>query len=569
MGNIFQPILELWKRLTMGQRAGLVIGFALVAAIIAGAVSYTTRPVLVNLYTGLNPKDAGQIVDDLRQAKVAFDVSGDGSTIRVPQEQVNELRLQFAADGLPTSGELGYELFDKQMLGMTDFMQRMTQHRAMEGELARTIGQLGQVENVRVHLVMPQERLFREDQKQPTASIVLQLKPGAVLSEEQVRSITYMTAFAVEGLVVENISIVDTRGNLLTGKVKRDDLAGLSSTQLDVQRAVESELEGKAMTLLENAIGPGKAQVQVTAKLNWNRLERTVENYDPDRTATLSEERQETVGDANGDGSSSSERSVTNYNVPKTVEKFVPEVGNIEKLHASVVVDGNYTNTPTTDGRDSMVYQERTAADLDKIRNLVATAIGIDTSRADEISVVSFPLTLNESVKPEPVSDGAPWWMKLVEKGVLIVALVLLFFLAKSFLTKVSRSMPALPATLEALPAGSGGGYLLVEGQGQGVSGSAATGSVSASAARTVAAGASQQAAMISGQGGEANRGPEIIVRRQNQTIEIDDTNPTAEALKHQELLKRTTDYVVKKPENATQVLRSWIFDDGIEKPLR
>ncbi len=341
MANLLRPLLDLWQRLTLGQRAGLVLVLGLVIAIAAGTVNYTTRPVYTTLYSGLNGKDAAQILDKLRERKIPFEVGADGGAIKVPQEQVAELRLDFAGAGLPRSGEIGYELFDKPMLGMTDFVQQMNYHRALEGELARSISELDAVESARVHLVVPGARLFREDQKPATASIVLQLKPGAVLTAQQVQGITYMTAYSVEGLAVENITMVDSRGTMLTGRAARNDMAGLSSTQLEVQRSVETDLEQKALGLLENTLGAGRAQVKVTAKLNWNRIERTVEDYSADRAATLSEERQESSGGEDLAGGNS-ERTVTNYQVPHTIEKQQPEVGNIERISASVLIDGNY-----------------------------------------------------------------------------------------------------------------------------------------------------------------------------------------------------------------------------------
>ncbi|MBI5058302.1 flagellar M-ring protein FliF [candidate division KSB1 bacterium] len=564
MGTLFQPFVELWRRLTIGQRAGLILGVAFAAAITVAAVSYSTRPVLTTMYSGLNPNDAGQIVEDLRSQKVPFELSADGTTIKVPVENVAELRLKFASAGLPTSGELGYELFDKPMLGMTDFMQRMNQHRALEGELARTIGELSSVENVRVHLVLPQPRLFREDQKPATASIILKLKPGAMLADEQVQSIVHMTAFAVEGLDVEHITVVDTRGNLLTGKPVSNDLAGLSSTQLDVQQSVESELEQKALELLENALGPGKTQVKVTAKLNWNKIERTTENYDPDRTATLSEERQESSGEANTDGTGggTSERSVTNYQVPRTVETYVPEVGNIEHLSASVVVDGNYSTLKTADGRDSTVYTDRSPVELEKLTSLVSSAIGLDSERNDELTVVSFPLALNNAPETTTTEPGNnPMWLKLIEKFVLGLVLILIFLLARTLIGRLGKNLPALPEanSQAALPAGNMQ-YMLA--------GAAPTsGQISA-----LAGGAAQAAAAIQGgQTGsaapaeslEADNGPQVIFKQHRQTVEIEDAAPTFETLKHQELLKRTTDYVIKRPTNATQVLRSWILDDS------
>ena len=554
MPTLFRPFVDLWQRLTLAQRGGLVLATGLVIAVIAGAVSYTMRPVYTTLYSGLDGKDGAQIVDKLRDQKIPFVVSADGGTIKVPQEQVNELRLDFAGAGLPRSGEIGYELFDKPMLGMTDFVQQMNHHRALEGELGRTITEQEAVDAARVHLVVPSQRLFREDQKPPTASIVLRLKPGATLSAQQVQGIAYMTAYSVEGLEVENITIMDTRGNLLTGRAARNDMVGLSSTQLEVQNQVEKDLEQKALSLLENTLGTGRAQVKVTAKLNWNRVERTVENYDAERAATLSEERQESSGDnAAGNGNSTSERSVTNYQVPRTVEKYVPEVGNIEHISASVLVDGDYKLTKNADGTETRTYTERSPQELEKFRTLVATAIGLDRKRNDELTVVSFPFAQDElMVQEKPV--GLPW-TQILEKVLLGLALVGLFLLLRTFITRMIKSVPSVSAYGVA-PALTPGTQPLALGEGARL---AVPSTAGALANEAQSAAQSARAAL----GGEGTR---VVFKQTPQTIEVEDTAPSVEVLKHQELLKRTTEYIVQKPDNATQILRGWLLDESPEK---
>ena len=555
MATLFRPFIDLWQRLTLGQRAGLVLATGLVLAVAAGAINYTTRPVYTTLYTGLSGKDASQIVDKLRERKIPFEVGADGTIIKVPQNLASELRLDFAGEGLPRSGEIGYELFDKPMLGMTDFVQKMNFHRALEGELARTISELDAVESARVHLVVPSARLFREDQKNATASIAIQLRPGATLTPQQVQAIAYMTAFSVEGLEADHITIVDMRGNLLSGATSRDAMVGLSATQLEVQRSVETQLERKALALLENTLGPNRAQVQVTAKLNWDRVERTIENYDAENAATLSEERQESTGevDENGAGGAVSERSVTNYQVPRTVEKYVPEVGNIERLSTSVLVDGEYETIPNEDGTTTRTFRERTPQELEKFRTLVAAAIGFDRTRNDELTVISFPFAQED--EPAPTANALPW-MKIIEKALLGLALVGLFLLARTLILRLMKGVPALPAgaATGALPAGETH-YALT-------SGSLPRSPAELAARAEGAAAALHEGPQITREGG----GPHVIFKQNPQTIVVEEEAPSIEVLKHQELLKRTTDYMVEKPDQATQILRGWILDESSEK---
>jgi flagellar M-ring protein FliF len=504
-------------------------------------------------------------VDKLRDDKVPFELSADGTTIKVPEKQVSQLRLQFAGMGMPSSGEIGYELFDKQTLGMTDFMQKMNFHRALEGEIARTISELDAVESARVHLVVPSPKLFEEDKKPPTASIVVQLKPGASLTQEQVQGIAYLTAFSVEGLEIQNITIVDMRGNMLTNMSSRDQMAGLSSTQLDYQHKVEQDLETKALALMQDILGSSKAQIKVTAKLNWNRIERTVENYDAERAATLSEERQESTGDPNSEsGGGTSERSVTNYQVPKTIEKYVPEVGNVERISASVLIDGTYNVTKNPDGTETRAFVERTPQELQKFKTLVANAIGIDAKRNDEITVLSFPFSSQEEDLPQK-SDGHSFWLKLIEKIILGLLLVGLFLLARSLIARVGQRYPALPAGETPAPALAAGEPAMMLVAGQPVP---TTPAEVASAASTAAA-ATRQATGSAPHSKLAEQQNQVIFKGKPQTVVLEDSGPTVEALKHQELLRRTTEYILQRPENATQILRSWILDDAVEKQVR
>jgi len=562
MGNPLDSLRELWTRLTVNQRATFIIGAGLIVAIAAAAVSYTTRPVMATLYTGLEPKDAATVADQLRDEKIPFDVSSDG-TIKVAQEHVNSLRLTFAEKGIPHSGELGYELFDKPMLGLTDQLQKLNQRRAIEGELARTMTSIEGVENARVHLVIPEQRLFREDQKPATASIVLSLKPGYTMNKKQVAALTSLTAYAVEGLEPENVTILDSEGNPLTNG-RRDDLAGLSSTQLETQAMVEQELERKAQALLADVVGDGRSRVEVTVKLNWDRVERTLEDYDPDRIATLSEESQTSEDPTAG----TSEKLVTNYQVPRTVEKIVPAVGNIERIWASVLIDGNYTSTTDAEGKTTQTYIERTPQEMDKFRSLVSSALGIDSDRSDELTVMSFQFEQT----PLEQGDGAgqpTGWLSLLQqfadKIILVVVLILAFFAIRGVLNKMSSQLPALPAAQQVTMIGAGGQPMIATAM--------PTHAVAGASHAQLPHGAAEGVAALAGGAmspmGQATTimsadGPKVVFKSASngpQLIELDDGGPSVEALKAQEMLNRTVAFVTSKPDNAAQILRSWVAD--------
>jgi flagellar M-ring protein FliF len=561
MGNPLDTLKELWNRLTINQRALMIIGGGLVIAISAAAVSYTTRPVLATLYSGLESKDAAAVADQLRDEKIEFEVSSDG-TIKVPQQFVNSLRLTFAEKGIPHSGELGYEIFDKPQLGLTDQLQKLNQRRAIEGELARTMTSIEGVEHARVHLAIPEQRLFKEDKKPATASVVLTLKQGFQLSKKQVAALASLTSYAVEGLDPEHVTILDSEGNPLTSG-PRDELAGLSSTQLEMQTLVEKELEDKAESLLSDVVGQGRARVEVTAKLNWNRVERTSENYDQERAATLSEESQTSDDPTTG----TSEKLVTNYQIPRTVERVVPEVGNIERISASVLIDGNYITNTDSAGNVTQTYVERTPQELEKFRVMVSSALGIDPTRNDEITVLSFQF--NES--PEaiiPVTNIPTDWLSLLQrfadKIILLVVLVLAFFAVRGLMNKMSSRLPALPQGMQMAMIGAGAPGALGEGAMQSrVAGGAGAHQIQQGAYDQSAQNGGSMSPMGASGAVMGNEGPKVVFKSKEmpQTIELEEEGPSVEALRAQEMLNRTVQFVINKPDNATQILRSWVTD--------
>ncbi|NUO17854.1 flagellar M-ring protein FliF [bacterium] len=564
MGNPLDTLRELWQRLTINQRAMLIIGVGLIVAISAAAITYTTRPVMATLYSGLESKDAAAVADQLRDEKIPFDVTSDG-TIKVPQQHVNTLRLTFAEKGIPHSGELGYEIFDKPQLGLTDQLQKLNQRRAVEGELARTMSSIEGVENARVHLVVPEQRLFKEDQKPATASVVLTLKPGFSMSKKQVAALTTLTAYAVEGLDPEHVTIMDSEGNPLTNG-PRDDLAGLSSTQLEMQTMVEQELERKAQSLLSDVVGPGRSRVEVTVKLNWNRIERTSEDYNPDRVATLSEETQ-TSDDPN---TGASEKSVTNYQVPRTVEKVVPEVGNVEKIWASVLIDGNYTSNVDSAGNAVLQYVERTPQELEKFRQMVSSALGIDANRSDELTVMSFQFNETTALLTPAVQTPTNWLsllMQYADKIILALVLVLAFFAIRSVMNRMSERLPSLPHGAAVMQLGPGGQPVMMAAAahgGQLAASAPAAGQLPHATYDNSASGGSVSPMGTAAAVMNAPAGPKVVFKSQTegpQLIEIDDGGPSVEAIRAQEMLNRTVQFVMNKPENAAQILRSWVAD--------
>ncbi|UCD95218.1 MAG: flagellar M-ring protein FliF [Candidatus Zixiibacteriota bacterium] len=396
--RLFKNISEFVRAMTPSQAimligvvAGLIVGAVVVSSWISDA-SYST------LYSNLDPTEAGEIADYLTEQNTPFKLSDGGRTISVPSGDVYKVRISLASQGMPQSGNIGYGILDQSNLGMTEFLQNLNFRRALEGELMRTIMQLSSVQAARVHIVMPKDRLFKKQQQEATASVVLKLRRPNGLSKSQLSGITHLVASSVEGLKPENISIIDYDGNLLSSEMASDMLAGLSASQLEVRKNVEQYLEDKAQTMLDGVVGQGKSIVRVTADLNFKQVESTSEQYDPNSTVIRSEEKTEESGSssdkqdelAESNDEKRVETSITNYEINKSVEHMIGSVGNVHRLSVAVLLDGVYREVENAEGVMEVVYEPRPQEDIDRITALVRNAVGFDSERSDQIEVVNL-----------------------------------------------------------------------------------------------------------------------------------------------------------------------------------
>src|SRR5437870_8587097 len=234
----------------------------------------------VPLFASLTTEDAGAIVTQLKGAKVPYRLGGGGEQILVPADRANEVRLKMAVQGLPLGGGVGFEVFDRPALGVSDFAQRLNYQRALQGELSRTIGQLRGVTRARVHLVLPQPSLFTDRERPASASVFLKLAPGSQLRAEQVKGIVHLVASSVEGLSPERVTLVDTAGRVLA-MGGESATSAVSGRRLEIKTALEDSLERRVQTLLDSALGPGQAITRVAAQMNFDQMERTEEKFDP------------------------------------------------------------------------------------------------------------------------------------------------------------------------------------------------------------------------------------------------------------------------------------------------
>lgn len=435
-------ILAIWRRLTPGQR--MVVGGTIVAIAIAIVVGVlvVSRASYSVLYSGLRPEEAGQILEKLEQRNIPYRIAGGGGTILVPSSRVYEARLGLASEGFPRSGTVGFEIFDKTVFGMTEFLQKVNYRRALEGELAKTIMQMEGVEAARVHIVIPERSLFRESQQPATASVVLKLSPARRLSKKDIEGITYLVASSVEGLEPERVTILDSKGTIIT--------KGFHGSQaqpgdaLELKQEVEAYLEQKAQTLLDGVLGPGRSVVRVAVELNLERVQKNIERYDPESAVVISEQRSESSGGQNG----SSESSITNYEISKTVENITGEVGNIKRLSVAVMVDGKYESVQGEKGATTTRFIPRTDEEIARIAAIVKSAVGFDDRRGDyfEIASTAFDRAyLEEEQRGLESYQKMQFYFSLARKGTYVAGLVIGLLLIVKLVKRTAKLLGSLP----------------------------------------------------------------------------------------------------------------------------
>ncbi len=431
----------------LGVVAGTLVG---IVFLVGWLNTVTYEP----LYSDLDDAEAGELVAYLDQNNIEYRLTRGGRTIEVPSSDVYKARIGLATQGLPRSGSIGYSLFDENNLGMTDFLQNLNFRRALEGELTRTIMQLREVDAARVHIVMPRDRLFKEDQKEATASVVLKLKSGG-LNRQQVAGISHLVAASVEGLTPENITIVDYDGNLLSSPQNNDALAGLTSSQIEVSQNVERHLEQKAQSMLDEVLGPRKSVVRVTAELNFQQLERTSEVFDPNAPSIRSEQRIKQTGsstdraDENAESTEedNQETIITNYELNRTLDHIINEVGNIERLSVAVMVDGNYIEVENADGVTETVYEPRSADEMDRLEAIVKNAIGYDPERNDQVEMLNIAFDRKNLDTDREALDAMylrEFYLEIARKVGYVLLIAFLFLYVKKKSKKLFAAMAKL-----------------------------------------------------------------------------------------------------------------------------
>lgn len=449
MPPLWQQLRSFWQRLSRGQRLGLLLGIGAVLAIGIWLLSMAFRPDMGVLFSGLEPSDAAAIVEKLKERGIPYELADQGRTLKVPQAQLHELRLQLAAQGLPQKSTVGYELFDKATFGMSDFVQKLNYRRALEGELARTISTLEEVEHARVHIVLPERTLFQEQQAKPTASVILRLKDGRSLSRLNIEGIQHLVASSVEGLEPSAVTIVDQRGRLLSELTPAPGSpAGLTQAQYELQQRVDQYLTAKVQSLLDGVLGVGNSVVRVTAELDFTQLERTREDYDPERQATRSEQsitEQSRSGDTTAAATTQRTNTIVNYEIPRTIERVTTAPGVIKRLTVAALINGT-TRLVQENGQWKRLYAPRTQEEMEKLTDIIKNAVGYNPARNDQVSVVNVQFDTGEEPQPPRA-----WYQMPPEQWLRLLLLALAVLLGAWSLRNILRS-PLVRPHIEVVP---------------------------------------------------------------------------------------------------------------------
>ena len=426
-----------------------------IAGIVASVIVifFVFTPSYETLYIGLDASEAGEVVEKLGEYKVPYRLENGGTTVMVPRANIYDVRLKLASEGLPRSGTIGYEIFDKSNLGMTEFLQKINYRRALEGELSKSITKIRGVKGARVHIVIPESRLFKESQKDATASVVLILGGAGGISGRQVEGIVYLLSASVEGLNPDNVTVLDSAGRLLSAKKFGNGVGALTSSQLEIRKQVEDYLEAKAASILDPVVGAGKSVVKISAQLNFEQVEQTVENYDSDNPAIRSEERiQESMTESNpGEDNfgktikNSIENVVINYEINHTVQHVVNSVGNIERLWVAILVDGNYEMVSGKEGEEAK-YIPRSKEELDRISGIVKGAIGFDIQRNDVMKIETAPFTREVIEYSETffTHERIDEWLKIGGKLIMAVFGLMFFMKARKWIGAIMEEQRIL-----------------------------------------------------------------------------------------------------------------------------
>ncbi|HOE90891.1 MAG TPA: flagellar basal-body MS-ring/collar protein FliF [Candidatus Cloacimonadota bacterium] len=433
--HVASKFKDVYLRMELRQRVLLAVLLVLTITVIVWLISWSTKVEYSLLFAKLSPEDAQTVITKLDEQKIPYNIKENGTAIYIPADKVPATRINLASESIGAKSQgIGFEIFDKTQLGTTEFQQKINYRRAMEGELQRTIMSIAGVEYVRVHLVFPEEKIFKEDQEDPSASVMINTKQR--LSEKQITGISNLISSAIEGLDPARVTIVDQNGKILT-EAFDDGVTGLSNKQLRIQTEYENKLSLKVQSMLDQILGVNNSVVRVTAELNFDQVETTVEKYDPEGQVVRSEELESNnLTNMKDDITNTSEHQITNYEINSTVQKIINQTGSVKRM--TVAVNVNYkTKIEEKDGKTVKEYTERSPEEILGIQALVQNTVGFDAERGDQLVVNSTLFDNTEIELQKSERDKEIRNQKLIDMGekafVIIILIVLIIVLIRQF----------------------------------------------------------------------------------------------------------------------------------------
>ncbi len=429
--------------LTMRQRVTIAAAALMVVGLLAFLVNLNKESGFRPLFTNVAGEDAAQVLTKLKEANVEFRLADGGSTIKVPSTKIDELRIVMASSGLPKSGRIGYELFDRNNFGTSEFAEQVNFHRAVEGELERSIMSISEVESARVHITFPKQSIFLESRQPAKASVLLKVKPGAKLIATNVVAIMRLTANAVDGLSPDDVAVLDMRGALLNPARKLDSMnEAESEALLSYRQKIESAIQAKIEQTLEPVIGPGHFRSGISVECDFSSGEQSEETFDPNKSVMTTSQKTEDVGalaavagvpgtasnlprpvarqTTGGSGQQRKTENI-NYQTSRMVRHLKLPQGTVKRISASVLVDHNVRFEGTGD-KAKRIVEPPTPERMKAIRDIVAAAIGFTSERGDQLIVEAIPFeasqTLAAPIQPEEkkqrisLPNWVPSWIK-------------------------------------------------------------------------------------------------------------------------------------------------------------
>ena len=490
--NISQNFVDFFNSLDVNRRMSLVGIFIAISVLIVVVISWAAKTQYKLLYTDLSAEDSNKIAQMLERAKISYQVQDDGKSIYVPEDQVEQWRLEIAKRGVDFNQTIGYEVFDKQSFGTTSFVQKINRQRALEGELMKTIKHIRGVDRARVHLSIPESSPFVSEKKPPSGSVVLDIKEGFFLTKQEIRGIQNLVSASIDRMRVQDVVIIDSQGKKLSENVG-DEMSQLTANRLALEMKVNRQYEEQIQGILARVVGEGKVIAKVNVKMDFTESFETKTQFDGENTAIVSQvaneqklngsrpspqgipgARSNLPGEKPQPGIPETKNNVDkslktiNYNVPKTVTKSKKPTAEIQNLSVAVMVDGkqvpvldeNGVAQVNDEGLPVTKYEPWSEAEIKNFEAIVANAIGLNTARGDQVVIKNMQFAVEDLSAAEAIlrqrerREVIKNLTKYLMIGVLIT--LLFFVVVRPFIQWVTENTVEsiedfLPKTIEEL----------------------------------------------------------------------------------------------------------------------